>query len=81
MRQEGVRVGAIDWRYFVPAGVLSLVTMPLTALWFLALGAVAIVVSALVAASRRPEPASGWGSIGLGLLIGPAAYLVLAVIA
>lgn len=79
MRQ--VRAGAIEWRMLVPAAALSLVTMPFTGIWFLALGGVVMVVAGFLAAFRQPEPASGLGSTGLGLLLGPAVYLALAVIA
>jgi hypothetical protein len=71
--------------WFVTVGAASLLTMPLTAIWFLLLGPVALMVAATVAALRRSpleqaETLRIGVSIGLGLLVGPAVYLSLALI-
>ena len=60
--------------------VVSLVTMPLTAMWFLLVGGV-LLVAGLVRALVSGTPWLGVaGSVGLGLLLGPAVYVGLAVV-
>jgi hypothetical protein len=67
-----------DWRTFGIAAVLSVVTMPITAMWFLAIGG-GLLVAGLVPAASRTSPRIGGASLtGLGLLVGPAVYLALA---
>ncbi len=70
------------WHYFVPAAVVSLVTMPLTAVWFLQLGFVILMVTAALAAAKR-DPVEQQrtlrtgGNVAAGLLVGPGIYLLL----
>lgn len=73
------------WPILVPVAAVSLVTMPLTAIWFLLLGFVALVISftysaVQVSPRQRARTLSVGGSIGLGLLVGPLVYLTLAVV-
>jgi hypothetical protein len=73
-------------RLVVPLAALSLVTMPLTAVWFLLVAELVLVATLILAAVRGRTPAGDRGlargfSIGLGLLAGPAVYFGLAVIA
>jgi hypothetical protein len=70
----------LDRRAAGIAAVASTVTMPLTAMWFLLLGGL-LLVGGLVGRLVRDDPSLGrTGSIGLGLLAGPAVYLGLAVL-
>ena len=67
----------------VAVGAVSLLTMPLTAIWFLFLGLLLVMASAVVAATRRTPQAQastlGTGlSIAAGMLVGPAVYLLMA---
>jgi hypothetical protein len=70
-------------RIVAVAAAVSLVTMPITAIWFLVLAPVVAFVGA-AAAVAQPEPEAKdrmvWtaASLALGLLAGPALYLVLA---
>lgn len=73
----------VDWRIVVPLGVVSVVTMPLSAIWFLLLALLTFVATAISGAvARSPHRADGivqtGMSIGLGLLPGPVIYLTLA---
>jgi len=62
------------------AAAVSVVTMPLTAVWFLLIGGV-LLVGGLGRALVRATPSLGLtGSVGLGLLLGPAIYIGLAAI-
>jgi hypothetical protein len=71
---------ASGWRIFVVAAVVSVVTMPITTMWFLLIGG-ALLVAGLVPATFRTAPRVGALSlVGLGLLIGPAIYIGLAVV-
>lgn len=81
---------ALSWapfrtRTFWIAAAVSVVTMPLTAIWFLLLGAVILALASLVAVARRSSTdrartvATGI-SLGAGLLVGPAMYLALALL-
>lgn len=77
--------GALRWSWLLPAAAVSLVTMPLTAMWFLLIGVLTVVLSAGWAATERSEPPrqagpAAAGSLGLGLLVGPVVYLSLALI-
>lgn len=55
-------------------------TMPITAMWFVLIGGV-LLVAGLVPATRRSRPRIGAASlVGLGLLVGPAIYITLAVL-
>lgn len=67
----------------VVMGAVSLLTMPLTAIWFLFLGCLLLMASAVVAATRPTSEAQattlGTGiSVAAGLLVGPAVYLGMA---
>jgi hypothetical protein len=71
----------IRWRPFGIAALISLITMPLTAIWFMLLGGLGLGVLAFLAAfsdDRRglDTPISAT----LGLLVGPFVYLALAVL-
>ena len=67
----------------VAMGAVSLLTMPLTAIWFLFLGLLLVMASAVVAATRRTpqDQASTLGtglSVAAGMLVGPTVYLLMA---
>lgn len=73
------------WVWFAVAGALSILTMPLTAVWFVFVGFAVMAVCAAWAATRRDEQQRsdilGKGAaLGTGLLLGPAVYLALAVL-
>jgi hypothetical protein len=76
------RSRGLAWRYFTPTAVASLLTMPLTAVWFLLLGFLVVMVTAAVA-STKPEPVKQQrtlqtgGNVAGGLLVGPGVYLLL----
>ncbi len=60
--------------------------MPVTAIWFLFLGFLTLVGTAMGAAltrsfERRRELLEVGGNIGIGLCVGPTVYLSLAVLA
>ena len=60
--------------------VVSLLTMPLTAMWFLLVGG-ALLLAGLVRALVVGTPWLGRaGSVGLGLLLGPTVYVGLAAV-
>jgi hypothetical protein len=62
------------------AALVSVVTMPLTAVWFLLVGG-ALLIAGLLPAAFRPSGEVGAASlVGLGLLVGPAIYLCLAAV-
>jgi len=67
-----------QWRRTGLAAALSIVTMPVTAIWFLLIGGLMFATSAAVAAVNRAPRLGSSGFVGLGLLAGPAAYLTLA---
>lgn len=74
-----------DWRLVAAIGALSVVTMPLTAMWFLLLGFLVLLGTAIAALlpmgrGREPQVLGLGGSVALGLLIGPAIYIALAVL-
>jgi hypothetical protein len=62
----------------VIAALVSVVTMPLTAMWFLVVGGVLLVGGLVPAALRRTSTPGAAVYVGLGLLVGPAVYLSLA---
>ena len=75
----------INGRLLVGAAVVSLVTMPITAIMFLALAPLVAFTGALIAVFRR-EPADKdrtvrtAASLALGILAGPAVYIGLAIV-
>jgi hypothetical protein len=71
---------ASDWRTFSIAAVVSEVTMPVTAMWFLLIGGALLVVGVLPAAFRGASRLSAASLLGLGLLVGPAIYIGLALV-
>jgi len=66
---------------FAVASVISIVTMPLTAMWFLLIGIVLNGAAGILLAfgSRRPAAITIL-SVGAGVLVGPVIYLGLAVV-
>ena len=78
---QGVAVArGRDWRALGVAAVVSLVTMPLTAMWFLLLGGVLLIAGLLPRAVGSARTIGLAGIVGLGLLVGPAVYISLAVL-
>jgi hypothetical protein len=76
-------ISIVRWQVAAVAATISLVSMPLTAIWFLVLGPLTLVLGAVAAAlarsPRRTTEILGLaGGIGLGLLAGPVVYLGLA---
>lgn len=74
---------ALNWKVLSGVGGVSVLTMPLTAIWFLLVGFLALLGSAIAAMFRPlqgPQVLSVGGSIGFGLLAGPTIYLGLAVL-
>ncbi len=69
-----------DWRMFGVAALVSVVTMPLTAVWFLLVGGALVVAGLLPAAARNSARVGGASLVGFGLLVGPAIYLSLAAV-
>ncbi|MDQ3484264.1 MAG: hypothetical protein M3445_02455 [Actinomycetota bacterium] len=72
----------LAWRYCVPIAVVSLLTLPLTAMWFLLLGFLVLVVTAVVAATKRglvkqKRTLQTGGAVAGALLVGPTVYLLL----
>jgi hypothetical protein len=75
----------LNWQVLGVVGLVSLITMPVTAIWFLFLGSLTFVTTAVYAAIlRSPERTAAvlrtGTSIGVGLLIGPVVYLSLAAV-
>ncbi len=75
----------VRWPVAAVVGVVSLITMPITAMWFLALGPLSLVGGAIAAASTRSQRRATdilatTAGVGIGLLAGPALYLTLAVV-
>ena len=73
----------VRWPVAAIAAAISLVSMPLTAIWFLLLGPLTLlagaVAAAIVRSPRHEDEILGLaGGIGLGLLAGPVVYLALA---
>lgn len=71
---------ASDWRTLGMAAVVSVLTMPITAMWFLLIGGALVVVGLLPAVLRAGGRVGGAALVGLGLLVGPAIYLSLAAV-
>src|SRR3546814_8947665 len=72
-------ISIVRWQVAAVAATISLVSMPLTAIWFLVLGPLTLVLGAVAAAlarsPRRTTEILGLaGGIGLGLLAGPVVY-------
>ena len=72
-------------RTFVVAAVVSVVTVPLTAIWFLLLGTATVALAPVVAVARRSSSDReralvGGVGLGAGLLVGPAIYIGLALL-
>lgn len=76
------RRGSGEVRWFAGSALLSLVTMPVTAIWSWAAGGALLLGSTAVqvAARRSPMRWSTGQLVGLGLLVGPAVYLSLALL-
>lgn len=75
---------AVTWPLVGFVGLISLVTMPITAVWFLMLAPLSLVAGSVAAAlarseRRRIDLLTFALSLGLGLLVGPAVYVALAV--
>lgn len=64
---------------FSVAAVVSVVTMPITAVWFLLIGGALLVAGLLPAVLGGSSRLGGASLVGLGLLVGPALYIGLAV--
>ena len=62
------------------AAIASLLMMPLTAMWFLLIGGLLLVAGLLGAIARDDVELGAVGSVGLGLLAGPAVYIGLALV-
>lgn len=62
------------------AALVSVVTMPLTAVWFLLVGGVLLLAGLVPAALGRTSEVGLSALVGLGLLVGPAIYISLAVL-
>lgn len=62
------------------SAAVSVVTMPVTAVWFLLLGGLLVVVGLVPAVLGRSATAGAATFVGLGLLVGPAIYLALALL-
>ena len=66
------------------AAVLSVITSPITAVWFLLLAPVVMMLSAIVAGvsrtplDRRERVLRIGASVGVGLFVGPLLYISLA---
>ncbi|HEX6569644.1 MAG TPA: hypothetical protein VF015_10775 [Acidimicrobiales bacterium] len=80
----GVGCG-IRWGYVLALAALSVLTMPITAIWFLLLGGATLLAGAVAAALRRtPGDRAATlctvASVAIGVLVGPAVYLSLALL-
>lgn len=77
------RSSRVSWRTIVALAAVSVITMPLTAIWFLLAGLLGLIVAgtaAMLPSERPPSDVIGVGaSAALGLLVGPTVYLGLAV--
>jgi hypothetical protein len=67
-------------RVLALGGVISVVTMPLMAMWFLLAGGVLVVGGLIPAVTGRRSEVGMPTFVGLGLLVGPAIYISLAVL-
>lgn len=78
-------ISLVRGRVAAASAAISLASMPLTAIWFLLLGAMALVVGAITAALAPSPQRQGQilglaGGIGVGMLAGPILYLTLALV-
>jgi hypothetical protein len=76
---------SLNWRVLGAVGLVSLITMPATAIWFLLLGFLTFMATAVYAAILRSPERSAAAltmgmSTGVGLLVGPVVYLSLAAV-
>lgn len=71
----------VRWAAVLSAAVVSIVTMPLTAMWFLLLGGLLVIGALMRCLVRDHANLGAVGSTGLGLLAGPAIYIGLALVA
>lgn len=71
---------ALDRRWFIGPALLSMVTMPITAISFLALGGLVVGLTTTAQLLRRDTTWSNGQLVGAGLLLGPAVYLALALV-
>jgi len=72
-------------RWFATAAVVSVATMPLTAIWFLVFGLPMVAAAPSILVALRPsvgrERTVTWLlSVGSGLLVGPLIYVGVAMI-
>jgi hypothetical protein len=84
--EQTEQLAPIRWTLMAVVGLVSVVTMPITAVWFLMLAPLSLVAAAVGAALARSSRQSGavrsiGASVAAGLIIGPALYLTLAVVA
>jgi hypothetical protein len=83
-RRRTVRSPRLQPKALFVAAALSLITSPLTAVWFLLLAPVVMMLSAIVAAvartslDQRERVLRIGTSVGVGLLVGPLLYIALA---
>jgi hypothetical protein len=72
------------WSFFIPAAVTSLLTMPLTAIWFVPLGALVAMIATAIAlmtkGSRSEQLALDGVALAAGMYVGPAVYISLSFI-
>ena len=84
LRSRTARSSRFSSKVLALAAVLSLITSPLTAVWFLLLGPIVMMLSAIVAAvlrtslDQRERVLRIGASVGVGLLVGPLLYIALA---
>jgi hypothetical protein len=84
LEYRAVRSSRFSSKALALAAALSLITSPLTAVWFLLLGPVVMMLSAIVAAvartsvDQRERVLRVGSSVGVGLLAGPLLYIALA---
>jgi hypothetical protein len=74
---------ALNWQVLTGVAAVSVLSMPLTAIWFLLAGFLVFLgaaIAAVVRPLRGPQLLSVGGSVGLGLLMGPTVYLGLALL-
>ena len=74
-----------SWALCLGAGAVSLVTMPITAIWFALLGPAIAIVSCGVALAqrsdlRREQTVLSGGALAAGTFAGPAVYLGLSLV-
>ena len=83
--RQTVHPSRLSAKVLAPAAVFSVLTSPITAVWFLLLGQVVLMLTVITAVVirdswDRSERVFRMGaSVGLGLLVGPLLYVGLAV--